>query len=126
MSLISAHNVSMSRQLPNIRTLQQAVRYVIESNVEDGYPPNRFIQITEDGESSNLLAVCRRLINKAELLEILERALRQFPTLVVLEDFVKDKGHEWGFDATTIANAQARSIYFDQLVGKQRYKSAVE
>lgn len=114
----------MPRQLPDVRTLNQAVRYVIESNIADGYMPSRFIQITENGEAPNLLEVCRRLINKAELLEVLEADFTRYPTMVVLEDIVKDRGREWGFDSVTIANAQARSEYFDQRVGKQRYKPA--
>jgi hypothetical protein len=69
----------------------------------------------------DLLAVCIRLINKGETLEYLEPALRRFPTLLTLEDFVCHCGSEWGFDEATVEMARARSVYFDQIAGSSRY-----
>ena len=63
------------------------------------YTPNRFIQAAGDGTAPDVLAVCIRLINKGETLEYLDSALRRFPTLLTLEDFVSRCGSEWGFDA---------------------------
>ena len=40
----------------------------------------------------NLLSVCERLIVKGETLEYLENALKRFPTLLTLEDFVVRHG----------------------------------
>lgn len=113
---------SPMRPLPNPRNLNEAVRFVIESNRSDGYLPNRFIQATADGTAPNLLAVCINLISKGETLQYLESALRRLPTLLTLEDFVSHRGSEWGFDEATVEAACARSEYFDQIAGCVRYK----
>jgi len=110
----------MPRQLPHVRTLSEAVCYVIESNIEDGYRPMRFIQITERGTAVDLLNICRRLITKAELLEFLEQDFQRYPNMIVLEDFVKDRGAEWGFDEKAITIAKQRSEWFDKIAGKPR------
>jgi hypothetical protein len=110
------------RSLPNLETLNDAVRSVIDSNRSDGYNPTRFTQATMEGTAPDLLFVCARLINKGETLEYLDIALRRFPTLLTLEDFVSRRGAEWGFDAPTVEMARARSIYFDQIAGRSRYR----
>jgi hypothetical protein len=110
------------RQLPSPQNLNEAVRYVIESNCSDGYPPTRFIQATGDGTAPDLLAVCVRLISKGETLEYLENALRRLPMLLTLEDFVCRRGSEWGFDEATVEVACQRSKYSDQIAGRTRYK----
>lgn len=110
------------RQLPSPRNLNDAVRCVTESNCSDGYTPNRFIQATKDGTAPDLLAVCIRLINKGETLEYLDSALRRFPTLLTLEDFVYRCGSEWGFDEETVAVARVRSAWFDKIAGRTRYR----
>lgn len=109
------------RQLPKTRNLKDAVRCVIASNRSDGYTPSRFIQATEDGTAPDLLAVCIRLINKDETVEYLDIALRRFPTLLTLEDFVSRWGSAWGFDDRTVTIARSRSAYFDQVAGQTRY-----
>lgn len=116
----------MTRPLPNVRTLNDAVRFVIDSNTKDGYVPSRFIQITQNGDAPNIFEVCRRLITKGELLETLEKDFAKYPAMVTIEDFVAERGREWGFDDVTIGNAQARSEYFDQLVKQKRYVTAIE
>jgi hypothetical protein len=108
------------RRLPTPPTLSAAVQLVIESNHEDGYTPTRFIQVTQEGFAPNLLAVCRRVINKGEILEWLERALASHPMLLTLEDFVCLRGTEWGFDAATIQMACARATHFDRIAGGTR------
>lgn len=108
--------------LPKVQTLRQAVRQVIESNKGDGYIPTRFIQATGNGDVPDLLSVCERLIVKGETLEYLENALRRFPTLLTLEDFVVRHGVTWGFSGDTIEVAKARVQYFDLIAGTSRYK----
>jgi hypothetical protein len=107
--------------MPNAHGLGEAVRCVIQSNIADGYTPNRFIHATSDGTAPDLLTVCVRLINRGETLEYLENALRRFPTLLTLEDFVLRRGQEWGFDDATIETARGRCVYFDQIAGSCRY-----
>jgi hypothetical protein len=109
------------RPLPAVTTLQEAVEQVINSNQRDGYVPTRFIQATEYGHASNLRAACERLIQKGETLENLEDALRKFPTLLTLEDFVSRFGDGWGFSRTTVDIAKQRVAYFDQIAGDTRY-----
>jgi hypothetical protein len=77
--------------------------------------------MTANGDAPNLLDVCRTLIYKPELLETLEKDLQRYPMMMTLEDIVQWRGKDWGFDQSTIDNARARSQYFDQLVGRQRY-----
>jgi hypothetical protein len=109
------------RPLPNALDLHAAVRAVIDSNRSDGYQPNRFVGVTADGTAPDLLVVCKRLINKGETLEYLEPALKSYPTLLTLEDFVSRHGLEWGFDEATIETARARCAYFDKIAGRTRY-----
>jgi len=110
------------RILPNPRDLKAAVCLVIESNSADGYIPTRFIQATSDGTAPDLLAVCRRMISKGETLQYLDSALKRFSTLLTLEDLVSLRGADWGFDDATIDIARARSVYFDQVAGRSRYR----
>lgn len=109
------------RQLPNVQTLKEAVKEVIESNKSDGYVPTRFIQATGNGDNPDLLFVCERLIAKGETLEYLEDALKRFPTLLTLEDFVVKHGVAWGFSIDTVRVAEARVEYFNSLTGSARY-----
>src|ERR1035437_1480460 len=110
------------RILPNPQNLKDAVRCVIESNSADGYVPSRFIQATGDGNAPDLLAVCRRLINAGETMQRLDSALKRISTLLTLEDLVSWRGAEWGFDDATIDIARDRSVYFDQVAGRSRYR----
>jgi hypothetical protein len=119
--ILLQYNAYAMRPLPAAQTLRRAVECVIESNTADGYPPTRFRQMTMDGTASNLVEVCRNLINKGELLELLERELEKRPTLLTIEDFVCRYGSEWGFDATTISMADARRVRFDQVANQTRY-----
>ena len=107
--------------MPTPKNLQAAVQCVIESNSADGYTPSRFIQMTEDGTAPTLLAICTRLINKGELTEYLENAVKACPKILLLEDLVAIYGAEWGFDLPTIEMAAARSEQFDRTAGFRRY-----
>src|SRR5580692_1268937 len=106
------------RPLPSVHDLRGAVGSVIESNRQDGYPAARFRNVTMDGASPDLFAVCRKLINKGELLALLEAEIAKRPTLLTLEDFVCRYGSEWGFDSATVAMADARRIRFDQVANQ--------
>jgi len=110
------------RKLPTPHDLKDAVRCVIESNSADGYIPTRFIQATGDGNALDLLAVCRRLISEGETLQYLDSAMKRISTLLTLEDLVSWRGAEWGFDSATIDIARARSLYFDKMAGRMRYR----
>jgi hypothetical protein len=110
--------------MPTPKNLPSDVHCVIESNSADGYTPTRFIQMTEDGSAPDLLAICTRLINKGELTEYLENAVKACPTILLLEDLVATYGAEWGFGAPTIEMAAARSEQFDRVAGFRRYVRA--
>jgi hypothetical protein len=114
------------RVLPNPHDLKDAVRCVIESNSADGYVPIRFIQATGDGTAPDLLAVCRRLISEGENLQYLDSVMKHFSTLLTLEDLVSWRGAEWDFDHATIDIARARSVYFDQVARRSRYRVSGE
>lgn len=109
------------RPLPEVGTLQAAVRAVIESNKADGYNPTRFTAITANGHTPDLLTVCENLIVKGETLEYLDKALPKFPTLLTLEDFVERFGGAWGFSDMALREARARVEWFDQLAQGHRY-----
>jgi hypothetical protein len=74
-----------------------------------------------NGTSPDLFAVCRKLINKGELLDLLEAEITKRPTLLTLEDFVSRYGSEWGFYNLTVTMADARRIRFDQVANQTRY-----
>ena len=109
------------RPLPAATTLQEAVKKVVESNSRDGYVPSRFIQATEYGRAAGLTRVCENLIQKGETLEYLEDALKKFPTLLTLEDFVSRYGEDWGLSRETVNAAKQRVAYFDRIAGGTRY-----
>jgi hypothetical protein len=109
------------RQLTIPQSLNDAVRSVIESNCSDGFTPHGFRHATAGGSAPDLLAVCTSLITKGETLAYVDAALRQFPTLLTLEDFVSRWGSEWGFDQRTVAIARSRSAHFDQVARRIRY-----
>jgi hypothetical protein len=52
-------------------------------NRADGYPPNRFAGVIQNGLAPNLLAVWSKLINNGETLEWLEEALQSHPMLLL-------------------------------------------
>jgi hypothetical protein len=52
--------------------------------------------------------------------------MKQFSTLLTLEDLVSWRGAEWGFDDATIDIARDRSVYFDKVAGRSRYKVSGE
>jgi hypothetical protein len=113
----------MTRLLPKVQTLSAAVSAVIDSNRSDGYNPIRFVGITQDGMTRNLVEVCRKLIMNPETLEWLESGLESFPQILTLEDFVSRFGATWGFDQTVIEMATSRVQRFDQIAGGARYMS---
>ena len=109
------------RPLPQPKTLREAVRAVIKSNVADGFYPKRFIVTTAKGDAPDLLSVCDALITKADTLKWLETAVLVFPEVLTLEDLVARLGASWGFKPETIAVAETRARHFDELVGARRY-----
>lgn len=110
------------RQLPQVDGLREAVERVISSNKKDGYPPTRFIQITEGGYAADLHVRCASLIDTGETLAPIERALQRIPTLLTLEDFVARVGLTWGFSSVTVDTAKQRVQHFDSIAGEPRYE----
>jgi ribulose-phosphate 3-epimerase len=91
-----------------------------------GYTPQRLVGETASGETPNLLAVCRRIISSPLALVETEEALRQFPQLLTLEDFVSSWGGEWGFGEDMVHLAQEGAAYYDGVVGFRRFAPAEE
>lgn len=66
-------------------------------------------------------SICERLIVSGRTLEKLEDAFHHFPNLLTLEDLVARYGSDWGIADEAINASKARSQYFDQIAGGQRY-----
>lgn len=108
--------------LPDVARLAEAVRRVIESNINDGYQPSRFIQATENGYAKDVQSVAERLITKGETLEYIEAALQRHPMLLTREDSDARFGDQWGFSDEAIRDARERSAYFDKIAGARRFE----
>ncbi len=109
------------RQLPEVHSLQEAVRKVIESNLADGYRHRGLMLETHVGYAPELVAVCERIITNPETLERLDGVVARFPNLLTLEDFVARQGRGWGISAKTVQEAKARVKHFDGIAGEVRY-----
>ena len=95
--------------------LRRAVRKVIEQNRSIGYPPNRFIQATEDGFAANIVEVCERLLTNPETLQHLEPAVKAFRNLLTLEDEVTEHPTGFGLSDDARRSAQDRVTWFLQI-----------
>jgi hypothetical protein len=105
--------------LPEVKTLQDAVIAVISNNKKCGYNPTRFIQLTEGGFASDLLHRCERLMMSEGDSETLERAVREHPGMLLLEDFIVPQGREWGFSEEAVRRAEAWLQYITQVTGRK-------
>jgi hypothetical protein len=106
------------RPLPEVESLAEAVQEVIRSNLSDGYNPNWFRRMFENGADE--LTVCSRLINYPNM-GWLTTALNEHRNLLLIEDFVVRHGESWGFDLSTIQHARDTAEFFDRLVHDTRY-----
>ena len=109
------------RELPDVKSLGDAVRAVIQSNKADGYNPSRFVQITLAGTAPDLKRLCEKLILSGQALDHLDGAFEKHRSLLTLEDFVARYGRDWGYSDEVLDMARQRVIYFDQLAGGPRY-----
>ncbi len=111
----------MTRPFPPVKDIREAVKEVIKSNKNDGLRPQRFSNITANGDIPDLKLVCERLIENDEILEELEKGFKQCNSMLILEDFVAVHGQSWGFKESTLIKAKARVHYFNHLAGFPRY-----
>lgn len=111
----------MPQQVPNPGNLREAVQLVIDQNRRVGYSPNRFRQITEDGEANDLVDVCDRQIRSNDTLHMLLDVMDEFPSLLTLEDLVVHclDGAGLGID---VEMSRARVETFRAQVGRPRWQ----
>ena len=102
-------------------SLQNAVQEVIRNNSALGYNPARFDGATHGGSHPDLLKVCEGLITGPNAFAAMERAVRDFPGFLTLEDYVMRWGSEWGFTSAAMEHAKASADTFDLVVGRQRW-----
>ena len=112
--------------IANPRSLQNAVRIVIENNTGLGYPSLGFKRATLGGSHPELLAVCQELIASSRAVSAMEEAVKQYPGFLTLEDYVARWGPEWGFRPETVEIAGAAAESFDKLLGFQRWVADIE
>ncbi len=112
----------MALSLPSAASLADAVREVIKNSLTQDYRPIWFFTATQDGYAPNLVGVCTRLIMNPENLADLEKAVAKHPKLLTLEDFALRYGSAWGFAKDVVEMAHARSLRFNQVAGRQRWK----
>ncbi len=113
-------------RLPDRSTLRDAVKEVIRQNQEVGYNPGRFIQVTQNGESKDLVSLCQNLVNDHSNFDVLVDRVTKYPTFLSLEDLITHSryGREWGLDDSTVVAAQERAETLDRLrqsLGKPRF-----
>ena len=100
--------------------LRSAVRRVIDQNLSIGYPPNRFIGETQNCRSIRIVEVCERLLTNPETLEHLEKPVRQYRSLLTLEDAVVNHPEGFGLSQSARNSAKARIEYFQQICPGRR------
>lgn len=96
--------------------LRRAVRQVIKQNRDVGYNPARFIQMTENGESPDLIRMCEQFLTEAQALSAITNALTANPDIITLEELVADRADsEWGLSSNALDSASERANAFRTL-----------
>ena len=112
----------MPMKIPDLSNLREAVKAIINQNTELGYTPTRFIGVVSVKDSS-LSGICSNLLSSPKAIEAMEKAVQKYPELLTLEDILTmtTDVSDWGFDEDDIQRAKSTSVYFDRLVGYQRW-----
>jgi len=79
------------------------------------------MQAIEGRNGLALVHAISTMINNTTAVEYREREVRRFPGLLTIEDYVGRDGGDWGFDPTTVNNADANARWLDQVAGFRRY-----
>jgi hypothetical protein len=106
-------------KLPKVNNLREAVEEVIKNNQREGYPPNRFRNMTRV-HNNELPSVCRSLVISRDALSYLFDALRSYPNLLSIEDFISHYGEQWGLK-DVVEEATKRVQLYDEIAKKQRF-----
>jgi len=101
--------------MTQVDDLRKAVRRVIEQNLSIGYPPRRFILVTEDGMASNIVEICEHLLTNPETLEHIEPAVRTYAGLLTLEEEVMRDPDGFGLSDHARESARDRLDWFRQI-----------
>lgn len=111
------------RPLPEVHGLVEAVEKVIQCNQEDGYQSNWFRALTGRWQAPELRQICERIIaDEGVEGNPITSALREFPLLLTIEDFIVRHGPEWGFSGPTVALAKTRANLYDKVSGRFRWR----
>lgn len=96
-------------------SLREAVIRVIEQNKSRGYLPARFIQMTENGYAQNLAQACENLLTSPNAFEQVERAIRNDPELLTLEDEIAKSLNGFGLSNAAVEQARARVEFLNRI-----------
>ncbi len=101
--------------MSNSGQLSAAVRKVIGQNQSIGYPPNRFLVMTQDGMAEDLTEQCEKLVRSQQAYAQIWEAIRKFPTLLTLEDEIVRSPDGLGLSAEVVELARERVNEFDKI-----------
>jgi hypothetical protein len=112
------------RPLPAVHSLQEACREVRDQ--PQGKPAIKFVSMTQDCAAPNsvLVQVCTNLIMINRAVEAQEAEIvGGVRYLLTIEDFIRQQGHAWGFNPTTVQRADANAQHYDTVaqLGHARY-----
>jgi len=96
-------------------SLREAVIRVIEQNRSKGCTPHRFISMTKNGNAQNLAQVCEKLLTSPDAFEQVEKAIRDNPELLTLEDEVANSLNGFGLSNEAVEQARARVEFLNRI-----------
>jgi hypothetical protein len=106
--------------VPSVINLREAVRYVIENNTNEGYPPNYFRRKTSCPDRE-LLRSCLDLLYNPNSINAVYKSLEAHPKMITLEDFIVRYGNDWGFTPDNIQKAKDSLDTFNSVPGKVKW-----
>ncbi|MCY0864216.1 MAG: hypothetical protein OWQ57_04665 [Sulfobacillus sp.] len=116
----------MAGRIPEVHSLEAAVQAVIRQNIAIGYRPTRFIQKTRNGNAptDDLITYLTNLVRKNAAQAIVSEAIRRYPKLLTIEDFLQydDWALGWGFSRSVVDEARVAVRRYDRQAGHVRWE----